>query len=381
MADTGKIALSALVFIALALQLGSCSWNQSLAISVADQAGMPVAGANIVIAYQQANGITGGDGLAEGTADENGTFMAAIGNTVPEGMEDTRIDITASAYGWEGETKAVQAGHSNATMAVRFVAPFTLGKMSVIVLQSNGKPAGGASVYITGSNVKRTADASGKALLYLPEGAEATGFASYGNEGDYFSTSGAIAAEGGGKELIVKFPKMGAAAAAPGSTMLTVKFMLQNGTPLSGEKVVFSHGGADVSAYTDAGGAVSIDVGANGTVLASVRKNDYDYSFAFNVTADGRLKSETAVLAPLLKIDYFESRSDGAGCYRLSAKASDPRLNKPISLRMMQVRSDNTTAGEIRTELGEDGMRAGRVCAGDGMSVKAVASNAYETVE
>jgi hypothetical protein len=380
MADAKKLALATILFLALMLQAGFCNWGQELEVSVADQGGAPVAGANVKIVYQKANGITGNDGLAEGTTNDYGKYATAIANTVPEGMEDLKIKITASAYDWKGETKTVQAGSTDAG-AVSFVAPFTLGKLTLVVLQANGKPARGASVYITGSEVKRAADSSGKAVIYLPEGSDLTGFASYESEGDYFSTADATVASDGSRELVVKFPNVGTGPAAPGSTMLTVKFTTTDNKSLSGEKIVFSYGGTEVSAYTDAGGKASIDVDKDGEVVASVRKNDYNYSFSFNVTADGNPKSETAVLAPLLKIDYFESTSEGAGCYRLSAKASDPRLNKPISIRMMQVKNDSTPAGEIRVALDENNMHTGRVCAGPEMSVKVIASNAYETVE
>ena len=172
-----------------------------------------------------------------------------------------------------------------------------------------------------------------------------------------------------------------AGASAEQSTMLSVKFISADNKTLSGEKIVFSYGGTIASAYTDAGGTASIAIDKSGEVVASVKKNDYNYSFVFSVTVGGSPKSETAVLAPLLKIDYFESKSDGPGCYMLSAKASDPRLNKPISVRMMQMKNDSTPAGSIRVALDENSMYTGRVCAGPEMSVKVIASNAYETVE
>jgi hypothetical protein len=145
--------------------------------------------------------------------------------------------------------------------------------------------------------------------------------------------------------------------------------------------VVFSHDGTGTSAYTDAGGMVSVEVDGSGEVIASVNKNDYNYSFAFNVTADGSPKNETAALTHLLRIEYFESKPDGAGCYAVSAKASDPRLNKPISIRMMQVKNDSTPAGEIRVALDENDVYTGKVCAGADMQARVVASNGYETVE
>ena len=166
-----------------------------------------------------------------------------------------------------------------------------------------------------------------------------------------------------------------------GSTMLSVKFMSADNTSLSGEKIVFSYGGTSVSTYTDAGGIASVNVDKGGEVLASVKKNDYNYSFAFQVAADGSPKSETAVLALLLKIEYFESAPDGPGCYKLSAKASDPRQNRPISIRMMQVKNDSTPAGEIRAAPDENGVYVGKVCTVPEMSVKVVASNLYETAE
>jgi len=381
MADSRRIALAALMFLALAASIGFCSYTQALSISVADQNGLPVSGASIRIAYQKANGITGNDGLIEGKTGEDGKYAATVANTVPKELEDPQIRVTASAYDWKGETKTVDGGSGNGTTEVPFVAPFALGKLTIIVLQANGRPARGASIYITGSDVKRTADSSGKAVVYLPQGSELSGFASYGSEGDYFSSSAAISAGDGGRELVVKFPSTGAGGSAPGSSMLTIKFISADGTALAGEKVTFTYDGTDISAYTDAGGMASIDVDKSGEVFASVKKNDYAYSFSFNVTADGSPQNGTAVLAPLLKIDYFESKPEGQGCYMLSAKASDPRLNKPISIRMVQVKNDSTPAGEVRVALGESGMYTGTVCTTPDMSVKVIASNAYETVE
>ncbi|MFA5930546.1 MAG: hypothetical protein WC861_06710 [Candidatus Micrarchaeia archaeon] len=167
----------------------------------------------------------------------------------------------------------------------------------------------------------------------------------------------------------------------PGSTVLSVAFTSIDGTPLAGEKVTFTLGGRSVSSYTDAGGVVSIGVDSSGEVLAYVKKNDYNYTFSFNVVADGIPKSEKAALAPLLRIEYFGAKSDGPSCYILSANASDPRQNRPISIRMLLVNNGGTPAGEIRVALDESYMYAGRVCAGADMSVKVIASNTYETVE
>ena len=379
MADTERIAFASLIFLALIIQPGFCSWSQSLIVSVADQNGLPVPGAGVKITYQKANGITGNDGIVDGKTGEDGNCIATITNTVPKEMEDTRIRVTANAYGWQGETQAITGENNSGTKAVSFVAPFKLKNITVTVLHANGTPAAGASIYMAGSEMRTAADPSGKAVIRLPEGANASGFASYGNEGAYFTSS--AAADDGRGELVVKFPGIGTGAAASSSTTLSVKFISTGNTSLAGEKIVFSYDGTDVSAYADAGGRASIDVNRNCTVIASVKKNDYNYSFEFSVIADGSPKNETAVLAPLLKIDYFESAPDGPGCYKLSAKASDPRLNKPISVRMAQVKNDGTPAGEIRLALGENGTYAGRACAGQGMSAKVIASNAYETVE
>ncbi len=167
----------------------------------------------------------------------------------------------------------------------------------------------------------------------------------------------------------------------PGGTVLSVAFLSIDRAPLAGEKVTFTLGGKDVSAYTDANGMASVGVDASGEVVASVRKNDYNYSFIFNVDADGSPKSEIAALAPLLKIESFESAPDGHGCYSLSANVSDPRKNKPISIKMLQIEANGTQAGDIRVALDENSIYSGNVCAVPGMSVKVVASNAYETAE
>ncbi|MCX6770666.1 MAG: hypothetical protein NTX79_01285 [Candidatus Micrarchaeota archaeon] len=381
MADSRKIALFALLFLALATQAGFCNWSQALKVSVADRDGIPVTGASVKIVYQKADGMAGNDGLMKGATGEDGNYSVTVINTVQKELENTQITVTAGANGWAGETRTVQGESNGITKVVSFVAPFSLEKMALVVLQANGTPAIGASIYITGSEVKKTADSSGKAVIYLPESSYMSGFTLYKNEVDYFNSSTATYAADGGRELIVRFPEAGAGTESPESTLLGIKFISPDGTALSGEKVVFSFDGKIATAYTDAGGRASVELDRSGEVIASVNKNDYNYSFAFNVTADGSPKNGTAALAHLLKIDYFESQSDGTGCYVLSAKASDPRLNKPISVRMAQVMNNSTSAGEIRVALDENDMYAGRVCTGPETSVKVVASNAYETVE
>jgi hypothetical protein len=80
-----------------------------------------------------------------------------------------------------------------------------------------------------------------------------------------------------------------------------------------------------------------------------------------------------------LKIDYLESVKEGDGCYKVSAKVSDPRANRPVYMKMVQVREGQQV--ELPVEIDENGFYASRLCAADGTLVKAVASNAYETAE
>ena len=163
-----------------------------------------------------------------------------------------------------------------------------------------------------------------------------------------------------------------------GNSTLSVTFLSSDGTPLSGEMVTFSVDGSDVTAYTDAGGVATVEAAAGGEVRASVKKNEYDYSFSFNVSADGSPTSDTARLPQLLTIDSFEASPDGAGCYRLSAKASDPRTNKPISVRMAQVKN-GAQGGAVQLSIDDSNAYVGRVCAEAGTVVVVTASNTYET--
>lgn len=383
MAGIGKFAIVFMLSLALLLPSGFCAWNQTINVKVADQNGLPVDGASIRITYQKANGITGNDGLAEGKTGEDGSYTATILNSVPSEYENRNIKVEASTYYWQGSAQELAADAPGAPLQVSFTAPVALGKVTITVLRPNGRPASGASIFITGSDARKAADANGKAVLYLPVGTEVSGFASYGSDGDYFSSSGAATGADGGREILVKLPPANGGtggAQTPGSTLLTVTFVSANSTPVGGEKATFFYDGAESSAYTDANGAASTEVEKSGEVRASMRRNGYDYSFTFNVTADGKPKSETAALYPLLKIEYFESVQDGAGCYRLSAKVSDPRSDRPISVKMAQMQN-GTQASSLAVSLDENGMYSTRVCAGSDALVRAVASNAYESVE
>jgi len=379
-----KTAFPLLACLLLLLPFGFCTWNQTIDASVVDQKGSPVAGAAIRITYQKSNGITGGDGLAEGRTGEGGHYIATISNSVPGELESREIEVEAGASSWHSGAKTLEADGTGGTLAVQFVAPFTLGKVTVIVLQKGGAAASGASVYVSGSETRKTADSFGKATFYLPMDSGVSGFVSYGSEGEYFTSAGATAGTDGGMEILVRLPQAGGAVApgtpAEGSTVLTVYFIGTDSLPLGGEKVAFSHGGSTMSAYTDALGAASVVLETGGEVRALVRKNDYDYSFTFNVSADGKPKSETAALAPLLMIDYFESAADGAGCWRVSAKVSDPRTNRPITVKMAQMKN-GTQPADLQVALDEGGKYTARVCGASDTLVRAVASNSYDTVE
>ena len=373
--------LICICFLAVLMQAGFCEWSQALVVSVSDQNGLPVSGAAIQVTYQMANGITGDDGLAEGYTNDSGVYSVNISNTVPAGLESRKITLNASIGGWAGGQKVVEASSTGAAIGVSFVAPITLEKTTIIVLQPDGKAASGASVYITGSPIKRTADASGRAVVYMPEGSELTGFASYQSEGDYFSSASATTGADGGREILVRLPSQaGTGGAKANKTAVSVKFISIGNTPVSGEKVVFYADGIEVPSYTNTLGIATVSVSEDGELRALLHMNDYDYAFSFNITADGVAKEETAVLSPLLKIEYFESRPDGPDCYLLSAKVSDPRTSRPISMKIFPLQN-GTELGEFPVSLDENGLYTVRVCAGANALVKAVASNAYETVE
>ncbi|MFA6213839.1 MAG: hypothetical protein WC717_01015 [Candidatus Micrarchaeia archaeon] len=272
----GKTAFASLVFISLMLPAAFCAWSQALDVFVADSNGLPVQGASIRITYQKASGTAGNDGLVEGKTGEDGKYYAGLENTVPEGLEDRAISVEARAYGWLEEKQALADGSGQAAV-VAFAAPFELSKATITVLQASGLPAIGASVYISGSEVKLATDYMGKAAVYAPSGLELSGFVSYGGEGEYFS-----AAAGSGREITVTLPAGGDAGS--GGTVLSVTFIAPDKSALAGEKAVFTFEGRNVSAYTDAGGVASVEIRESGPVLASVRKNDHDYEFSFNVT-------------------------------------------------------------------------------------------------
>ncbi len=376
-----KLAAVFLLSIALLLPTGFCAWNQTVVVNVSDLNGLPLSGASILATYQKANGITGDDGLAEGYTGDDGIYTVNISNTVPAGMENRKIALNTSFGGWTGEQKTVEASADGSAIVVSFVAPVTLEKVTIIVLQPDGKAAAGASVYITGSPIKRAADASGRAVVYMLQGGELSGFASYQSEGDYFSSASATAGTDGGKEILVRLPvQAGTGGTAANKTAVSVKFITAGNAPAAGEKVVFYADGIEVPSYTNALGIATVSVSGSGELRALIHINDYDYAFSFNVTADGAAKEETAVLAPLLKIEYFESRPDGQDCYLLSAKVSDPRTNRPISIKIFPLQN-GTALPELPVSLDENGLYSVRVCAGADALVKAVASNSYETVE
>lgn len=369
-------AFAILAALLLLLPYASCEWTQPVDVSVQSSNGMPVSGATIRLIYQKANGITSDDGREEGKTGEDGHYRITLENSVPAGLEKRQIEVFASMGGWQGKAQSFEAGEG--TIEAKFTAPLELEKVSVIVLQSNGKAAQGASVYMSSGDVKKDTDSDGSAVFYLPAGTEIVGFVSYGSEGEYFTGDSATQGAGGGKEIIVRLPKSGGKDAYEGSATLSVTFLGLDGAPLSGEKVVFYYNGAETPTYTDARGAASIDYRGSGEATAILRKNDYDYLFSYNVTA-GQGASGTAVLYPLLKIDYLESVNEGDGCYKVSAKVSDPRANRPVYMKMVQVRDGKET--ELPVEIDENGFYTARLCASEGTLVKAVASNSYETSE
>jgi len=376
-----KLAAVFLLSLALLLPIGFCAWNQTLVVNVSDQNGLPISGASVKIIYQKANGITGNDGLTEGYTGDDGIYLANITNTVPAGLESRKITLNASISQWAGEQKEMEAGDDGEVITVQFTAPIALEKITIIVLQPDGKEAPGASIYITGSPIKRTADSSGRAAVYIASGSEMTGFASYKNEGDYFSSANAITGADGGKEILVRLASQaGDGGKKANKTMVSIKFISIDNTPVSGEKILFYADGIEVPSYTNALGIATISVSETGKLRATIRKNDYDYAFSFNITADGIAKEETAVLSPLLKIEYFESKQDGIDCYLLSAKVSDPRTNRPISIKIIPIQN-GTSLGELPVSLDDNGLYSARVCAGASVLVRATASNIYETVE
>ena len=366
--DEGMRAFAILAALLLLLPIAFCEWSQPVDVSVQSINGMPVAGAAIRLIYQKANGITGDDGREEGKTGEDGHYRITLENSVPAELESRHIEIFASVGGWQGNAQSFEAG--GGAIEAAFISPLELEKVTVIALQSDGKAAQGASVYMSSGDVKKDTDASGAAAFYLPVGTEIVGFVSYGSEGEYFTGDTATSGSQGEKEIIVRLPKSGGKDAYEGSATLSVTFIGLDGQPLSGEKVVFYYNGAETPTYTDARGTASIDFRGSGEAYATLKKNDYDYLFAYNVTA-GRGKSETAVLYPLLKIDYLEPVKEVDGCYKVSAKVSDPRTNRPVYMKMAQVLDGREI--ELPVEIDEAGMYVARLCAADGTLVKAMA--------
>ncbi len=370
-----------MAFLAASLLLLSvpfCDWSQALDISVESSNGMPVSGADVKITYQKANGVTSDDGLVKEKTGEDGHYRITLANTVPAGeLENRHIEVDAGFGSWQGKQQSFEA--DSGTLEVLFVASMAFEQIKVIALQSDGKAAAGASVYVSGLDIKKTADSSGAAFFYLPEDEEVSGFVSYGSQGEYFTSERATAGDGGGREILVRLPKSGGQEAYEGSATLSVTFVGLGNEPLAGERVVFYYDGAETPIYADARGTASLDFRGSGEAFATVKKNGYDYLFSYNVTS-GQGMEETAALYPLLKIDYLESSQEGEGCYKVLAKVSDPRINRPISVKIMQVREGPQTT-ELPVEIDENGFYSTRICASPDTLVKAVASNTYETSE
>jgi len=380
-ADAKKIVVAAFLILALILHVGFCAWNQTLAVNVSNQNGVPVSGASVKIIYQKINGITGNDGMLEGYTDDAGIYSANISNTVPVELESKKITVNVNTSQWAGEEKEVEANNAGVAITVRFVAPILLEKVAIIVLQPDGNEAPGASIYITDDPITRIADSTGRIIIYVAEGRYITGFASYQSEGNYFSSANATIGVDGGKEILVRLPAPPSEVEEKANrTNVSVRFIAMNNTPISGEKIVFYADGIEVPSYTDDAGIATIDVYETWELCAMLHKNDYDYFFSFNITADGIAKEEAAILFPLLKLEYFGSKPDGPGCYRLSAKVSDPRTNRQLSIKFIPLQ-EGSTLGELPISLDENNFYFARVCTDPDVLIRAVASNTYETVE
>ena len=379
MAGAQKIAIVFLLSLALLLQTGFCAWNQTLVINVSNQNGMPVSDASIKITYQKANGITGSDGTLKGYTDDTGIYSANISNTVPADLEDRKIIVTVNTSQWDGEERVVWANSTEDVTRIQFVAPVLLEKLTIIVLTPDGNEAPGASIYITDSPNTRTADLAGKTVIYMETGKEITGFASYQSNGEYFSSANSTLGIDGEKAILVRLPAQ-ASEKNVNKTAISVRFISIDNKPVSNENVVFYADGNEVPARTDEMGIATVNVSETWEMCAKLRQNDYDYLFSFNITADGTAKEEIAVLYKLLKLENFESKPDGNGCYLLSAKVTDPRTGHPLSIKFIPLQN-GSTLGELPVLLDDNCFYSARICAEASAKVMAIAANTYETVE
>jgi hypothetical protein len=370
MAREKKMAAAFLILLAFILQPGFCAWTQDLGIGVSDADGKPIADARIWITYQKDDPASY-DGLLEGRTSSDGIFTATIANSVPLEFENRNITVEASTGGYSFDAQIFEAGGGPRT--VMFVAKMQLEKYSIMVLQAGGAPSQGAIVQVGGSTATLITGADGRAEVYLPAGTSANGVATFGEYVGLFDT----AAAGEGNEIVVQLGKKPDGQSE--KTLLSVAFFSENNAPIGGEKAALDCDGSELAAYTDANGVAIFEISKSCEARAAISRNGYNYSFSFNATADGIPKRITFGTYQLLKIDAFESRLKEDGCHFLFAQVSDPRKNRPITVKIVRV--VNGVESELPVTPEENGAYTAILCAAPGTIVKAYASNIYEAAE
>lgn len=369
-----RIDLEAKIALVLLILSSACFavWSQEIIVGANSQNGVPVAGAQVKITYQKDSNASGQyDGSVSGTTGADGKLSATLSNSVNGSAENRRIEARLWTYYWEGQTVAVTAGAAGAS-AVQFAVPYSLEKVVVAVSLQDGRPAPGATVGIYGSGLEAATDGNGEAAFYLPQGLPFTGSARLGGRSASFGSSDAAASEGGKRVNAVL--KASGVATETGGNAFGVELVGTDGKPVAYQEIVVEAGGRNSSIETDAGGRAEYPFESAGTALLRIDYHGYGYSFSYGLEAG---RTEKIILEPQLRIESFSVEKDG-DCYVASAKVTDPRQGLPLQVRME--RSVGSAKYPAEAKLGSDGRFVARICAAEG-SVKAIASNVYETVE
>ena len=351
------LALSVLFLLISAQPLFSL-WSQGVNVTVVDSAGMPVKYADVLITYQKSVPFGAPDGRAQGQTGDGGSFYAMLSNSIPSAQENRTYSIAVSTYYWKGSTTAFEAD-SSGQRGISIPIPFELESVQVRATPVEDLPPG-AQATIYGTDVSEHFNASGVAVLRVPEGLKFSGYVIADGFSKLFSTDNAPVDKDGHRTIDVllsgTLQPSGDIPASAQRIIAQVAFFGPDGEPFANQPVNYFYRGKQQTAMTGPDGVAGFDGFAGFPINISVVADEYEYDTLYVPNESGL---GTIRMPRLLTIAVFSPVKEGDNCYRVIANVSDPRKQLPLAVSFT---SSDQSSPNLTSSIDESGRFFARMC-------------------
>lgn len=365
-------------FMLLASQPAFALWSQVVHVTVVDANNVPVKYASVTILYQKSAPDSTADGREQGQTDEEGSFSAALSNSVPSSQEKKSYSVSISTYYWAGSNSQFEVDNSG-QKNLRLPIPFELENVTIRASPpENLPPSSQATIY--GSPVSEPF-LNGASVLSVPKGLRFSGYVVSGANRKLFFSDSASADKEGHRSISVIIPDSWQPDTGQGPQqakriIAPLTFFSPDGVPFANQPITYYYRGRQQTSTTDANGQASFDAFSGIPINMTMVVDEHELSIVYTPNSS---MPDTIRLPHLLAIEPLVPTREGENCYRITVNVSDPRKQLPLQVGFTS--NDGKTTSNLTASTDELGRLFVRPCVKSNTTISVRASNKYDVAE